>query len=101
MITLTNTKEELRKVSHQPHNLTLEGRKDLIISGVKEVDSFDDKSISVQTSMGDLTIKGQNLNIKKLNLELGDLEIDGKISALIYSEKNSNSSEGFFSKLFK
>ncbi len=101
MIYLNNSKEELKKVTKQPHNLTLEGRKELAVSGVKEVENFDDRSIFVQTTMGNLNIKGQNLNIKKLDLELGDLEVDGKISALIYSEKNSDSSEGFFSKLFK
>lgn len=83
------------------HNITLEGRKDLIVSGVTEVDNFDDKMISASTEMGMLIIKGENLNIKKLNLELGDLEVDGKINSLSYTDKTSTSSEGFFSKLFK
>ena len=97
----TGSREETKKFPKLPHNLTLEGRKQLVISGVTAVDNFDDKTIQAMTSMGELTIKGENLNIKKLCLEdLGDLEIEGKISSLSYSEKGQ-SSEGFFSKLFK
>ncbi len=98
---MNSIKEDLRKAPKIPHNLTLEGRKLLIISGVTEVESFDDKTIVAITSMGALTIKGEGLNIKKLNLELGDLEIEGKICELIYSDRHSGSSESFFSKLFK
>ena len=97
----TGSREETKKCPKLPHNLTLEGRKQLVVSGVTAVDNFDDKTIQAMTSMGELTIKGENLNIKKLCLEdLGDLEIEGKISSLSYSEKGQGS-EGFFSKLFK
>lgn len=97
----TIMKDEFKKSNKLVHNLTLEGRKNLMISGVTEVDNFDDKTISAITGMGTLTIKGENLNIKKLNLELGDLEIEGRISSLTYTDKKINSTEGFFSKLFK
>lgn len=97
----TSMKDEFKRNTKLVHNLTLESRKNLMISGVTEVDNFDDKTISAITEMGNLTIKGENLNIKKLNLELGDLEIEGKISSLTYTDKKSNSTEGFFSKLFK
>lgn len=97
----TGSREETKKCSKLPHNLTLESRKNLVISGVTAVDNFDDKTIQAMTDMGELTIKGENLNIKKLCLEnLGDLEVEGKISVLSYAEKGQNS-EGFFSKLFK
>jgi len=98
---LSSIKEDFKKTPKRPHNLTLEGRNLLIISGVTEVESFDDKAIVAITDMGALTIKGEGLNIKKLNLELGDLEIEGKVCGLIYSDKHSDSSESFFSKLFK
>lgn len=95
----TVLKEEKTKM---PHNLILEDRKKLIVNAVTAVDNFDDKSINAMTTLGELEIKGENLNIKKLNLELGDLEIEGKISSLVYKEKKSDcSSEGFWSKLFK
>lgn len=95
------TKEECRNTVKMPHCLTLDNRKNLTLSGVAEVDSFDDKSIAAYTDVGELTIKGENLNIKKLNLELGELEVTGKISSLVYTDHTLKSSAGFFAKLFK
>lgn len=98
---MNGIKESNQKNLKCPHNLTLENRKKLIISGVTDVGNFDDKSITASTDMGELTIKGENLNIKKLSLDLGDLEVEGKVSSLNYMDKNLASSQGFFSKLFK
>ncbi len=98
---MNGIKESNQKSVKCPHNLTLENRKKLIISGVTDVDNFDDKSITASTDIGKLTIKGENLNIKKLSLELGDLEVEGKVSVLSYTDNNFTSSHGFFSKLFK
>lgn len=69
-----------------PHTLNLEGRKSLSVSGVKDVESFDDREITACTDMGTLIIKGENLNIKKLNLDTFDLDVTGKICALDYRE---------------
>ena len=98
---MNSTKEDIRRSTKLSNNLTLENRRLLIVSGVMEVENFDDKSIDAVTEIGKLSIQGENLNIKKLNLELGDLEVEGKISGLNYSDKRSTSSEGFLSKLFK
>ena len=97
----SSIKQEAKNSNKFSNNLTLENRKFLILSGVTEVDNFDDKSIDATTEIGKLCIQGENLNIKKLNLELGDLEVEGKISGLNYSDKKDSFSEGFFSKLFK
>ena len=94
-------KNEYKRNLKMPSNISLENRKNLIIIGVTEVENFNDKLISTVTGLGKLDIKGENLNIKKLNLELGDLEIDGKISALIYKNLGNDEHKGFFSKLFK
>ena len=77
----------------------MENRKNLVLSGIKEVDNYDENTVDLYTEMGRLIIKGQNLNIKKLNLEFGDLEVDGEISSLIYSEGKAKN--GIFSKFFK
>ena len=98
---MNNAKEEPKRSSRLSNNVTLENRKLLIVSGVKEVDNFDDRSIDTSTELGKLSIQGENLNIKKLNLELGDLEVEGKISGLNYSDEKDGYSKGFFSKLFK
>ncbi|MBR0423374.1 MAG: sporulation protein YabP [Clostridia bacterium] len=94
------TTQETNKTSTKnPHSVTMENRKNLILSGIKEVNNYDENTVDLYTEMGRLVIKGENLNIKKLNLDFGDLEVDGKISSLNYSNEKSKS--GFFSKLFK
>ena len=99
---MNGLKEETKRNSKLPHALTLDNRKSLIISGVTVVDSFDDKTIDAVTDIGKLTIKGENLSIKKLSLdELGNLEIEGKITELIYKDTYGSDKEGFFSKLFR
>ncbi len=82
-----------------PHIVNLEGRKNLSITGVKEVGSFDDCEITAHTDMGKLLIKGSNLNIKKLNLDTCDLEITGKICCLDYLDGCGGGS--FLKRIFK
>ncbi len=82
-----------------PHIVNLEGRKNLSITGVKEVGSFDDREITAHTDMGKLLIKGNNLNIKKLNLDTCDLEITGKICCLNYLDGCGGG--GFLKRIFK
>lgn len=83
-----------------PHNLILEDRKSLSVSGVSDVDSFDEQNVIVYTDMGELTVRGRNLHINKLNIETGELVIDGEISSMIYTN-NQSSNQGIFSKLFR
>ena len=82
------------------HNLILKERKSLNISGVLDVDSFDDNSVVAYTDLGELTIKGSNLHINKINLDSGDLELDGEVYSLEYAEDRP-AERGFFSKLFR
>lgn len=82
------------------HNLILKERKALNISGVLDVDSFDDNTVVAYTELGELTIKGEQLHISKINLDSGDLELDGEVCSLEYTE-NKPTGQGFFSKLFR
>lgn len=92
--------QETKKTNPKnPHCISLENRENLVLSGIKEVDNYDENAINLCTEMGRLIVKGRNLNIKKLNLEFGDLEVDGEISSLVYSSEKSNG--GIFSRLFK
>ncbi len=88
------------KKTIKPHNLILEGRKNLIVSGVSDVDSFDDQAIVAYTDLGELTIKGKNLHISKLSVETGDLKVSGEIISLSYTD-NRQVSGGIISKLFR
>lgn len=69
-----------------PHKLTLNGRKALNVTGVSEVISFDDQSVILHTSMGILSVHGQELQLKSLSPEGGQVMINGTVAALIYEE---------------
>lgn len=74
-------------IQEQPsHKLTLIQRSALTMTGVTEVVSFDDNSVILQTNMGTLTVQGQQLQLKNLSLDGGQIEISGSVSALIYEE---------------
>lgn len=84
------------------HDLVMRGRKTLEITGVKQVESFDNEEFLLETVMGFLAIKGQNLQMKKLDVDKGIVSIKGKIFDLVYlDEQNGEKAKGFFSKLFR
>lgn len=83
-------------------NLILENRNKLSISGVKDVLSFDDQVVIMETELGLLTVKGETLKINKLSIDTSEVIVEGEISSLAYSEHNTNqSSGGILSKIFK
>jgi sporulation protein YabP len=85
------------------HSITINERKNIVVTGVKKIDSFDDEEFLLETSMGFITIKGSNLEIIKLDTYQGNVSIKGKINSLNYME-NSNKKEkedSIFGKLFK
>ena len=82
-----------------PHNVLLEDRKVLKLSGVSDVDSFDEQTVIAFTDMGELTVRGDDIHISKLNIDTGELCLEGNFCALIYSD--SKKQGGFFAKLFK
>lgn len=81
--------EEPNRISNLIQNIILENREKLNISGVLDVLSFDDQIIIVETELGLLTIKGENLKINKLNIDTSDVTLDGNISSLSYSNSDS------------
>lgn len=83
-----------------PHNLIMQDRSSLSVSGVSDVDSFDEQTVVMYTNMGELTVKGDDLHINKLNVESGDIVMEGKIYSMSYSD-DSPKSKSFLSKLFK
>lgn len=89
-----------KRIQALPHNLVLEDRRMLTVSGVSDVDSFDEETVVVFTDLGELTIRGSNLHINRLSVEVGELTVEGNITALIYSE-DSPKSGGFFSRVFR
>ena len=76
-----------------PHQVILQDRRSLQISGVSDVDSFNGEGILAYTSLGELAVRGRDLNVKRLNLETGELEVTGEIDSLIYSEGGTRRSK--------
>ncbi|MDG5789990.1 sporulation protein YabP [Evansella sp. AB-P1] len=84
------------------HQITMRGRKILDITGVKQVESFDNEEFLLETDMGFLSIRGQHLQMKNLDVEQGNVSIQGRVDDLVYlDEHHSGKSKGLFGKLFK
>lgn len=83
-------------------NIVLENRKKLSVSGVNDVLSFDDQVVMVDTELGLLTVKGENIRINKLSLDTAEVIIEGEISNLSYSQNKQEKNTGtLLSKIFK
>ena len=83
-------------------NLILENRGKLSVSGVNDVLSFDDQVIMVDTELGLLTVKGDNLRITKLSLDTSEVIVEGEVSSLTYSQNKQDKNSGtLLSKIFK
>lgn len=97
---------EERKIVRNPriesvHNIIMEGRKKLSVSGVEDVESFNDEEIVLHTNMGILVVEGEMLHISKLSIDSGEVMIDGGLETLRYDEDKGASKGSFFGKLFK
>ncbi len=91
---------EEKKAVKLPQNIILENRKNLHVSGVEDVDSFDEQTVVAYTGLGQLVIRGKDLHICKLNLESGELQLEGEITTLAYTD-NHTGKGGFLSKMFR
>ena len=83
------------------HNVIMENRNKLSISGVEDVENFDEQSVVLYTGEGLLTVRGADFHINKLNVDSGEVVIEGEIESLVYSDGGFNRGGGFFAKLFK
>ena len=79
-----------------PHKLTLNQREDLTLTGVTEVGSFDDTAVILKTHLGTLNVLGDNLVLKTLSVEGGQVSVSGHICSMVYEEPRP---EGFFRRL--
>lgn len=84
------------------HSVKINRRKEMEITGVKEVDSFDNEEFLLETVMGYLIVRGQNLQLKNLDVIKGHVSIKGKIYELSYvDEQSEEKAKGFLGKLFR
>ncbi len=80
-------------------SVIIENRKKFTLSGVKEVNSFDEETVDLETVLGKAIIKGTGLHISNFNTEIGEISGEGRVHAIIYPKGEEEG--GFFSRLFK
>ncbi len=95
--------DEKKLVRSRSHSVLMENRERVTITGVEDVDSFDESAVLLVTSLGYITLHGVDLHINKLNLDEGQLIVEGEITGLEYSDSEGPKGKGggFFGKLFK
>lgn len=95
--------DELKRTTNIFQNIVLENREKLNITGIRDVLSFDDQIIIIETELGLLTIKGEDLKINKLSIDTSDFIVDGKVNSLSYSSSDGGiqKSKNILSKIFK
>ncbi|MBR4178111.1 MAG: sporulation protein YabP [Bacilli bacterium] len=84
------------------HSINISERKSIILSGIKKINSFDSKEFFVESIMGHILIKGDNLELIKLDTFQGNLSIKGKINSIIYVDDNKKiKTDNIMARLFK
>ena len=82
------------------HRLVLEGRERLTVTGVEDVERFEDSAVVMTTCVGTLVVTGQGLHIGKLSLDGGELHVDGRVESFAYEELPAGGSGGFWQRFF-
>ena len=96
--------DNMKYQGNQPkaQKLTLFNRSDGLVTGVKDVLSFDAKEILLDTQLGLLMIRGEDLHVTRLTVEKGEVALEGRVDSLVYSDQKAEEDSGhFFQKLFK
>jgi sporulation protein YabP len=98
-----NIEERMGATPQKLHKVTISNRRSGVLSGIVDVLSFDVGEILLETQQGMLMIKGNDLHVKRLSLEKGEVDVEGRIDSLAYSDLNhgGQDKESFFGRLFK
>ncbi|MCL2054849.1 MAG: YabP/YqfC family sporulation protein [Oscillospiraceae bacterium] len=83
------------------HNIILESRSKLSISGITDVDHFDESTVRLYTQMGEMTISGKDLHVNDLSVQSGEMNIEGDIWSITYGDKDRTSPLSLLGKLFR
>lgn len=93
--------DKLKEISSSlTHSFSVQERKNIALTGVVKIDSFDKEEFLIETSLGIMNIKGSNLEVVRLDTYQGNLTIKGTINSISYVEDNKKESS-VFSRLFK
>ncbi len=91
------------KAGAAAHRIVLNNRQAGSLTGVRDVVSFDENQVILDTDMGLLTVKGKDLHLSRLTLEKGEAELDGTVDSLVYSSNEAyrRSGQSLFARLFQ
>ncbi|MCH5198247.1 MAG: sporulation protein YabP [Oscillospiraceae bacterium] len=87
------------KIISLPHTLYIDNRNKLVLTGVTDVGSFNEENLQIITSLGEISVGGENLQVTKLSLESGEMTVEGRIISVAYSDSLKKGS-GFFGRVF-
>ncbi len=92
-----------QQVTQKSHKLTISSRKNALLTGINDVLSFDPNEVLLDTVQGTLMIRGEDLHVSRLSIEKGEVDIDGKVNSLAYTDTGGfvKNGETLFSRLFK
>ena len=83
------------------HKIAMTNRRLCMINGVNDVLSFDVKEVILETEQGMLQIKGEDLHVSRLTLERGEIDIDGRIDSMVYTDGGSQKKDSFWERMFR
>lgn len=81
------------------HNVIIENRAKMSLSGVTDVENFDESEISLYTSLGDMVIRGKNLHVESVSIESGEMSISGEIKSLVWGDKDRTKKPTLWQKM--
>ena len=90
-----------RKTDNTPQNIIMENRKRLQITGVTDVDRFDESSVILYTTLGELAVYGKELRVQTVSAETGELTVEGEINSLVYGDSSRRSPITPLGRLFR
>lgn len=95
--------EDLNSIGKRQHKMAVHNRKNCSLTGVADVIAFDEGEVILETDMGVLVVKGHELHVKRLDLEKGEVDIDGRMDSFFYSEQRNSAAKGesFLGRLFR
>lgn len=91
----------MQEETSRNHSLTLENRSSLTVSGLTDIDRFDEREIVIFTEQGELSITGRELHIRSISIEQGDLTVEGEIWGLLYGDKDKRAPLSALGRLFR
>ncbi|MCD8095123.1 MAG: sporulation protein YabP [Ruminococcus sp.] len=83
------------------HSIVMQDCASISVTGVTDVDSFDERQVKLFTECGEMVIHGENLHVNEMSVEVGNVSVEGEISALVYGDKAAKKHRSFISKLLR